>query len=177
MLLYRWVWVILVTYTDVIYHSFRIGMFVGTNVMCYLFSLAGMGVLFGLKLWKLFFKDVLLCEIKIWMVYKLCKTGFKTSCWVIFFGNRYDYVYFFWNQALTYFQLHLETICSYFKVLKIDSMINMQIKIYSSIKITIWWLSILCIKAIKLWQNVVIYALTITYFYLINVALKIYLTL
>ena len=77
-------WVILVTYTDVIYHSFRIGMFVGTNVMCYLFSLAGMGVLFGLKLWKLFFKDVLLCEIKIWMVYKFCKTGFKTSCWVIF---------------------------------------------------------------------------------------------
>ena len=103
-------WVILVTYTDVIYHSFRIGMFVGTNVMCYLFSLAGMGVLFGLKLWKLFFKDVWLCEIKIWMVYKFCKTGFKTSCWVIFFGNRYDYVYFFWNQALTYFQLHLETI-------------------------------------------------------------------
>ena len=137
MLLYRWVWVILVTYTDVIYHSFRIGMFVGTNVMCYLFSLAGMGVLFGLKLWKLFFKDVLLCEIKIWMVYKFCKTGFKTSCWVIFFGNRYDYVYFFWNQALTYFQLHLET---YFKVLKIDNMMNIQIKVCSSIKITIWWL-------------------------------------
>ena len=123
-------WVILVTYTDVIYHSFRIGMFVGTNVMCYLFSLAGMGVLFGLKLWKLFFKDVLLCEIKIWMVYKFCKTGFKTSCWVIFFGNRYDYVYFFETKPLLTSNYTWRQ-CPFFKVLKIDNMINMQIKVYN----------------------------------------------